>query len=721
MESITPVSRLLCRKMMLSGGSSSSRCKEAEILGISPSSANGSSVSKPSKQKEIIPSEIIDTEMEDDVRGQDFLSTGVVGDNGKGKETLSNFPSDNSNLATDGSGSDVQMSDHSNVDDSSSNLFYEEDEWLDTYYDDIVFDDYDVLQSHYDSMNIPPGVEMPFPWLPDGPQISAKVPVAAASGSSSSSAQANSNDAKAPSMDLSPSSPTAPKRSLRLKKLAKPLNLRRATRSTRHHFSDMPPNSPLESGFLSKKYTMLSQSLHTTSESPPEGSGSLPPKFMKESFDFIGKSKKRNPPFSYFNSHPTPQFGPAPIFMPPVQNQNGTTKLPSVAMNTVHNITSDYATSTTLPNTPGVPPGYSTVWQDMPMTMFENTSPFAPIEASIFYPTVQASANFQTAELPPRIGLKNLDEILRNFDQFKKFDTVEDCSDHFFFKQGSVPAQSTKLWAKRIQEEWKILENDLPDTIFVRVYESRMDLLRAVIIGAEGTPYHDGLFFFDFYFPIGYPNCPPLVHYHSGGLRINPNLYNCGKVCLSLLNTWSGNHKEKWIPGVSTVLQVLVSIQGLILNAKPFFNEPGYADLLGSESGEEKSLEYNERTFVYSLQTMLYVIRRPPKYFEDFAYGHFSKRSQGILAAAQAYLNGACVGSPVNGGSSEGDDKAKKSCSAYFKSSVSDFIPRLTDVFSRIGKNNGTQSNCLSGPNPAILAPQPQRSASANKPIKLGY
>ena len=48
------------------------------------------------------------------------------------------------------------------------------------------------------------------------------------------------------------------------------------------------------------------------------------------------------------------------------------------------------------------------------------------------------------------------------------------------------------------------------DTIFVRVYESRMDLLRAVIIGAEGTPYHDGLFFFDIFFPSGYPSVPPV-------------------------------------------------------------------------------------------------------------------------------------------------------------------------------------------------------------------
>lgn len=50
------------------------------------------------------------------------------------------------------------------------------------------------------------------------------------------------------------------------------------------------------------------------------------------------------------------------------------------------------------------------------------------------------------------------------------------------------------------------------DTIFVRVYESRMDLLRAVIVGAEGTPYHDGLFFFDIFFPAGYPSVPPVFY-----------------------------------------------------------------------------------------------------------------------------------------------------------------------------------------------------------------
>lgn len=103
------------------------------------------------------------------------------------------------------------------------------------------------------------------------------------------------------------------------------------------------------------------------------------------------------------------------------------------------------------------------------------------------------------------------------------------------------------------------------------------------------------------------------VHYHSGGLRLNPNLYNSGKVCLSLLNTWSGDKNEKWIPGTSTMLQVLVSIQGLILNTKPYFNEPGHAPTSGSVAGEKRSLQYNESTFILSLQTMMYSMKRPPR------------------------------------------------------------------------------------------------------------
>ncbi|KEH38734.1 ubiquitin-conjugating enzyme [Medicago truncatula] len=275
-------------------------------------------------------------------------------------------------------------------------------------------------------------------------------------------------------------------------------------------------------------------------------------------------------------------------------------------------------------------------------------------------------------------------ETLRKLRSFKQFDTVTDTSDHYFIKNNCSVKQNPKSWAKKIQEEWRILEEHLPDTIFVRIFESRMDLMRAVIIGAEGTPYHDGLFFFDVYFPPKYPNVPPKVHYHSVGHRLNPNLYDCGKVCLSLLNTWSGDKNQMWTPGVSTMLQVLVSIQGLILNAKPYFNEPGYASLSGSSRGEVMSLQYNENTFILSVRTMTSVIRNPPKNFEDLVVGHFYSRAHDILRSCKAYMEGVQVGCLVKRGDNIVDE-SKGKCSDGFKSGLVGYVNYLVTEFVRIG------------------------------------
>ncbi|KAM0938544.1 putative ubiquitin-conjugating enzyme E2, ubiquitin-conjugating enzyme/RWD [Dioscorea sansibarensis] len=261
------------------------------------------------------------------------------------------------------------------------------------------------------------------------------------------------------------------------------------------------------------------------------------------------------------------------------------------------------------------------------------------------------------------------EEIDVKFKAFKLFDLVRDHSDHFYAKS---TVGRTRAWAKSIQKEWKVLENNLPETIFVRVYEDRMDILRAVIIGPDGTPYHDGLFFFDIQFPPNYPQSPPLVHYHSGGLRLNPNLYANGKVCLSLLNTWSGSGCELWKPSTSTMLQVLVSIQALILNSKPYFNEPGFSRLANTPKGEESSIAYNRDTFLSSCRTMLYSLRRPPKHFEDFVTNHFRNKGLAILVACKSYMEGARVGCV---------DKRDESCSPHFKSSLRTLFQDLRKEF----------------------------------------
>nr|CAB3460752.1 unnamed protein product [Digitaria exilis] len=219
-------------------------------------------------------------------------------------------------------------------------------------------------------------------------------------------------------------------------------------------------------------------------------------------------------------------------------------------------------------------------------------------------------------------------------------------------------SKPTKIMDDKIQEKYKAFKQfdtvDDHNTIFVRAYEDRMDLLRAVIMGPAGTPYHDGLFFFDIYFPPQYPNVPPKVNYRAGGLRLNPNLYACGKV--------------------------LVSIQALVLNAKPYFNEPGYAMQAKTPHGEKKSLSYNEDTFLLSCRTMLYSLRNPPKNFEDFVAGHFRKYGRNILVACRAYLDGAQVGCLAGDGVQDVDE-GDKSCSVRFKQSLKRLFEELQMEF----------------------------------------
>ncbi|KAL2537800.1 putative ubiquitin-conjugating enzyme E2 23 [Forsythia ovata] len=92
--------------------------------------------------------------------------------------------------------------------------------------------------------------------------------------------------------------------------------------------------------------------------------------------------------------------------------------------------------------------------------------------------------------------------------RFKGFDIVRDPHDHYFLGAHGQNNAGRK-WLKKVQQDWNILQNNLPDGIYVRAYEDRMDLLRAVIVGAYGTPYQDGLFFFDFHLPPEYPDVPP--------------------------------------------------------------------------------------------------------------------------------------------------------------------------------------------------------------------
>jgi ubiquitin-conjugating enzyme E2 Z len=144
--------------------------------------------------------------------------------------------------------------------------------------------------------------------------------------------------------------------------------------------------------------------------------------------------------------------------------------------------------------------------------------------------------------------------------------------------------------AKRIINEIKELETSADvlkqNGVYFHYNDDDINMVYALLIGPKDTPYENGFYFFKFEYPENYPMTPPKATYCTQGLlkhalsdssykvRFNPNLYTCGKVCLSMLNTWAG---PGWVP-TNTISNVLIAIQALVLNEYPLQNEPGFED-----------------------------------------------------------------------------------------------------------------------------------------------
>lgn len=149
----------------------------------------------------------------------------------------------------------------------------------------------------------------------------------------------------------------------------------------------------------------------------------------------------------------------------------------------------------------------------------------------------------------------------------------------------------TDLRTKRILKDVKqIITCPLTDNgIYYHHQEEDITKGIAMIVGPADTPYFGGYYFFDLTYPVDYPFSPPVVKYmtNDGKTRFNPNLYKCGKVCVSILNTWSG---EKWsaCQTISSVLLTLCSI----LNDRPLLNEPGIDQNNPDFVPYQQSIEY---------------------------------------------------------------------------------------------------------------------------------
>ncbi|KAK9362792.1 hypothetical protein V1504DRAFT_447496 [Lipomyces starkeyi] len=209
--------------------------------------------------------------------------------------------------------------------------------------------------------------------------------------------------------------------------------------------------------------------------------------------------------------------------------------------------------------------------------------------------------------------------------QFLILDIDPDGSHHF------ASHSPSKLNHRRIARERKILSSSLPEGIYVRSYTNRLDLFRALIVGPRGTPYEMAPFMFDIHVTSNFPADPPDCFFHSwntnGVGRVNPNLYEDGKICLSLLGTWPGEQtSEKWNPETSSILQLLVSLQSLVLNNMPYYNEAGYDAVQGTGTAAVNAELYSERTFVLARGFVLFAVQNYiPEFDSVVKYLYFEK------------------------------------------------------------------------------------------------
>ena len=132
---------------------------------------------------------------------------------------------------------------------------------------------------------------------------------------------------------------------------------------------------------------------------------------------------------------------------------------------------------------------------------------------------------------------------------------------------------SKETITRLLKDVKQIIKNPLTENGIYYSHDDS-DILKgyALIIGPSDTPYFGGNYFFEFTYPFDYPHSPPKVKYCTNGnnIRFNPNLYICGKVCVSLLNTWRG---EQWT-SCQSISSVLLTLCTLFCN-NPLLNEPG--------------------------------------------------------------------------------------------------------------------------------------------------
>ncbi|GAA0153155.1 ubiquitin-protein ligase [Lithospermum erythrorhizon] len=230
-----------------------------------------------------------------------------------------------------------------------------------------------------------------------------------------------------------------------------------------------------------------------------------------------------------------------------------------------------------------------------------------------------------------------IDDVEKRFKEFKKFYILSNTprDDHRFhlkifssYHASSLCRSSEKYHelCRKIRKELALLEENLPDSIFVRAYYRDIDFLRAVIINPPDAPFYpNGLFFFDILFPSNYPSDPPKIQY-----RDDDSLKMISNNNLDVIGKWNKD---------SSILDVLLETKERIFNAKPYSNDGLLSHIFPESKSKLEVVKHTKKAMFLNHKGMMYSLRYPPSDFEDYVKGYYRTRAHVILLSYKNLLD----------------------------------------------------------------------------------
>lgn len=324
--------------------------------------------------------------------------------------------------------------DENDFESSDNSCDFDDDDYSDLFSDEYMdVDQYALLQTHFDNVNIPPGIEAPIPWLADydlgsnvtdsfQPSLSLEPTnpenQGPSAGSSSLQMKMNAVMNHPSGIELS-STPTLSKTVLSKKKS-------NASQHRRHKLKLAFGMGSAKSNFSSGHSEIKKKPIVFTNSANHGFSDNLEAKKLP----YVGEEAQPLHWAHYENSkipagihspfHPKPNFvGPSFHFPGVVMNDQW-------FKNTFHLQPIPTYTAHFPPLDPFAPP---------PGQMFNNSW----VRNSVSDGNNGTTANSTVATISDEAR----DEILTKFQNFKQFDTIEDASDHFFFHYNTSMKQVT--------------------------------------------------------------------------------------------------------------------------------------------------------------------------------------------------------------------------------------------------------------------------------------